>query len=126
MTSESSKRSSTRNSGATTSTMDGRRTTAVFGGSIVASGGAGKSGLTGGRGERHSLGRAMSSSFNAIRSSALGSHAPGPAKRVIPDEPAAVIPHGGLGEGGGPARPHGNPTRARSWKRWIRTREPYR
>src|SRR5262249_27507358 len=71
---------------------------------IEASGGAGKSGLTGGRREKHSPGSAMSSSFSAIRSCDRGSHTLGPTQRVAPDEPTAVILHGGISEGGGPAR----------------------
>jgi hypothetical protein len=46
----------------------------------------------------------MSSSFSAIRFCDLGSHTLGPAQRVAPDEPTAVILHGGVSEGGGPAR----------------------
>jgi Reverse transcriptase (RNA-dependent DNA polymerase) len=110
---------------ATTSTMDVPRTTAVYGSSIGVSGGPGRSGSAGGRGEGRLPGRSTQSSCIAIRYYDPGSHVPGLEQRVLPEEPTGVIPRGGVCEGRGRPRHHGEPIRARSRKRRIQTRNAY-
>jgi hypothetical protein len=103
-----SKPPSTRNSVATTSTMDGPRTSAACGSSTGASGGPGRSGSVGGRGGERLLGKNTRSSCNAIRSYVPGSYVLGPVRRILPEEPTGVIPRGGICEGGGPANDTAN------------------
>src|SRR5262249_6025490 len=89
------------NSAATTSTMDGPRTSAACGSSIGRFSGPGRNGSAAGRGEGPSNGRSTRRSCTAIRYCNPGSRALGPRRRVIPEEPTGVIPQGGLCEGGG-------------------------
>jgi len=117
-----SKPPSTRNSAATTSTMDGPRISTACGSSTGWSSGPGRNGLAGGRGEGPSRGKSTRRSCTATRYCDPGSHALGPRRRVLPEEPTGVIPQGGVCEGRGSAEHHGEPTRARSWKRRTQTR----
>jgi hypothetical protein len=57
---------------------------------------------------------------------APGSYALGPVRQVLPEEPTGVISRGGVCEGRGSAEHHGEPTRARSWKRRAQPRGAYR
>src|SRR5215470_13723918 len=105
--------------------MDDPRTTAVYGSSIGASAKSGRSGLAGGREEGRLPGRSTRSSCTATRYYDPGSRVPGPEQRVLPEEPTGVIPHGGVCEGRGRPKHHGEPIRARSRKRRIQTRNAY-
>jgi hypothetical protein len=105
--------------------MDDPRTTAACGSSIGASSGPGRSGSAGGRGEERLPGRSTRSCCTAIRFCDPGSHVLGPEQRVLPEEPIGVIPHGGVCEGRGQPKRHGEPRRARSRKRRIQTRNAY-
>jgi hypothetical protein len=87
------------------STTASQRTTAVYGSSIGVSGGAGRSGLNAGRGDSLSARKSTRRSYAAIRCYVRGSYTLGPEQGVKPEEPAGVIPHGGICEGGRPIAP---------------------
>src|SRR6202008_4482609 len=94
-----------RNFEATTSTTAAQRTTAVYGSSTGAFGRLGRSGSNGGRGDSPSVGKGTRRSCAVIRCDVRGSHTLGPVRGVRPEEPTAIIPHGGVCEGGRPPVP---------------------